>query len=483
MCVVVGSIDQATSTCRMCKAFKPQSGRYALRPHLVNVQTGLLTLPQGVPTKVRSAGIVLCIRDMMYRTIRMLKSHRSIPAGFARYDAHPSTYSIALIASLSQWARANPSAKLTQNPGWPGCCRPPSAGEQKAVAIADWPSVSTIYHIPIPLDVKAILDTLNFQRMHTFANNSTNARAPASPSQPPSMSRRGSAAVASALRNEVTPVKTTSLPIPAKLRGSSPLQSTATLTNPASRASAELSPSSAISSNGMDQIVLPRRPMVDVQPEKRRDNSREAKQSPGRKNAELTGTLSRKGGAQRPPLSNVISPAKATGDAQPQPRKGSSGNPSPPPSNTLRNADRTHEKSNSPSTLRQRSPLDLDVSGLSISSGSSSASSDSGDGSETTVISDGGFTDYLSDESEAELQRQAEIRAAIVAQTQVEEQEFRAARQQLANIDLRPPRSWTSNVNSMPRSQSGAPADNGSYGSQQFSSSSFTGQATTQSRV
>ena len=46
------------------------------------------------------------------------------------------------------------------------------------------------------------------------------------------------------------------------------------------------------------------------------------------------------------------------------------------------------------------------------------------------------------DESEAELQRQAEVKAAIVAQNQAEEQEFKAARQQLAYVDLRPPKSW-----------------------------------------
>ena len=61
---------------------------------------------------------------------------------------------------------------------------------------------------------------------------------------------------------------------------------------------------------------------------------------------------------------------------------------------------------------------------------------------DSTVTSDGGFTDYLSDESEAELQRQAEVKAAIVAQNQAEEQEFKAARQQLADVDLRPPKSW-----------------------------------------
>lgn len=67
---------------------------------------------------------------------------------------------------------------------------------------------------------------------------------------------------------------------------------------------------------------------------------------------------------------------------------------------------------------------------------------------DSTVTSDGGFTDYLSDESEAELQRQAEIKAAIVAQNQAEEQEFKAARQQLADVDLRPPKTWSNTTSS-----------------------------------
>ena len=59
------------------------------------------------------------------------------------------------------------------------------------------------------------------------------------------------------------------------------------------------------------------------------------------------------------------------------------------------------------------------------------------------AVSDGSrFTDYLSDESEAELQRQAEARAALIAQNQAEELEFRIARQQLGNVALQPPKSW-----------------------------------------
>ncbi|KAJ7699960.1 hypothetical protein B0H17DRAFT_1047930 [Mycena rosella] len=87
---------------------------------------------------------------------------------------------------------------------------------------------------------------------------------------------------------------------------------------------------------------------------------------------------------------------------------------------------------------RPQKKADVETSSASGSSGSDSI----GSLTESTVTSDGGFTDYLSDESEAELQRQAEAKAALVAQNEAEELEFRAARQALANIGLRPPKSW-----------------------------------------
>lgn len=86
---------------------------------------------------------------------------------------------------------------------------------------------------------------------------------------------------------------------------------------------------------------------------------------------------------------------------------------------------------------------------------SSESSSDSGGSrgslSDATVISDGAFTDYLSDESDAELQRQAEAKAALVAQNQAEELEFKAARQQLAGVGLRPPKAWDDTNEAIPR--------------------------------
>lgn len=115
------------------------------------------------------------------------------------------------------------------------------------------------------------------------------------------------------------------------------------------------------------------------------------------------------------------------------------------------------------------SGLEGPMAGLTIPSSPSSASSSSGGSSASSDHTvDGGFTDYLSDESEAELQRQAEIKAALVAQNRMEEQEFRAARQQLVTVDLRPPKSWNPDTNGPSRSSAQpayttAPFANASY--------------------
>lgn len=62
--------------------------------------------------------------------------------------------------------------------------------------------------------------------------------------------------------------------------------------------------------------------------------------------------------------------------------------------------------------------------------------------SNNAVPPDEGFTDYLADESEVELQGQVETRAAVIALNRAEELEFKMARQQLAQANLRPPKSW-----------------------------------------
>lgn len=107
------------------------------------------------------------------------------------------------------------------------------------------------------------------------------------------------------------------------------------------------------------------------------------------------------------------------------------------------------------------------VSANGSSTNISSASSDSsgGSNSETTVISDGGFTDYLSDESEQELQRQAEVRAELLTQNHFEELEFKKARQQLVQVDLRPPKSWTGSGSGSGSGSGGGSVGGGSAGS------------------
>jgi hypothetical protein len=108
----------------------------------------------------------------------------------------------------------------------------------------------------------------------------------------------------------------------------------------------------------------------------------------------------------------------------------------------------THSRSPSASSVLSRvtvavtRPLKEREDELSSASSGSGSSDGMESLSDSTVVSDGAFTDYLSDESEAELQRQAEARAALLAQTQMEEMEFKAARLQLAHVDLRPPKLW-----------------------------------------
>lgn len=62
------------------------------------------------------------------------------------------------------------------------------------------------------------------------------------------------------------------------------------------------------------------------------------------------------------------------------------------------------------------------------------------DGNDSSSQSGGSDSMVSSEESEVDLQKQAEIKAALLAQTSAEEQEFRAARQKI--VDLRPPKSW-----------------------------------------
>jgi len=143
-------------------------------------------------------------------------------------------------------------------------------------------------------------------------------------------------------------------------------------------------------------------------------------------------------------VSKIVANSRSQSNRDATPLKFRNLIPGPVDSSTTR--DTTDQ---APSFIISRTSRNEDDCSASSSSGSSGGRSSLSD---NTVTSDGGFTDYLSDESEAELQRQAEEKAALFAQMQAEELEFKMARQQLAHIGLRPPKSWnptnTSSVHS-----------------------------------
>jgi len=330
-----------------------------------------------------------------------------------------------------KWAKTNPPPKSSgyQNPGWPGCCRPPAANEHRMIQAADWPSVSVVHQICIPAEIKALLDSLSSKGNHIPALGANGTRG--SPSTP--LLNIGNASPPHKPNNTG---KTSPMAIPARGRpGGSPKQMMASLTSNNPRASGGNVSTSVPSASSMEQLQIHRRGTHPEFTDKRTESSHSAHSSPNRKNIDLDGSISRRNSGGRTPVKPSTPPmsvAKLSLDDQPTPLR-ISPKTSPP------NARPIDRVSGSVASRAQPKKNSIEISSASSSSGSSDGMGSTTDG---TVTSDGGFTDYLSDESEAELQRQAEARAALVAQNHAEEQEFKAARQQLAYVDLRPPKSW-----------------------------------------
>ncbi|CDO68694.1 hypothetical protein BN946_scf184652.g21 [Trametes cinnabarina] len=368
----------------------------------------------------------------------------------------------------------HPDSLAIRTRGWPGCCRPPNPGEYKLIGAADWPAVSVVHHIPIPPEIKSILDGITAPRGTSPLASPTGTVRPVATLQTtpaPAISRRASCNVASPTRAEAVIAKGSSAAASIKVRsGGSPKQVSAPLTSNIRSVAKDTSMASLSKATATEQHQTSRRSAMDVFADKRPDPSNTTQNSPGRKHAELSGSVSRRSTEHRPTLSTSTSSgntSKVAVDATVQRRRNVPTTPSASPANvppTGRTVERiTDRASAEPAPSKRASPLEDAAEKMSISSGASSSSS--GSSSETTVISDGGFTDYLSDESEAELQRQAEAKAAILAQNQLEELEFKAARQQLAHVDLRPPKSWRGDVhNTTPRSQVQAGRAASSYG-------------------
>ena len=343
----------------------------------------------------------------------------------------------------SQWARSNPKLTVYNNHGWPGCCRPPSQSEHRLIGPADWPTVSIVHSIPMPPEIKSVLDAI-FSKSNTLPPIISSARAQSQlQPPPPSLDRRNSTSSPSRKPSPPTS-KTPPVAIPPRGRsGGSPVPQSSALGGTTPRSSAPAS----------DQYPLTRRQTFT---EGTKDKSRAPS---ARRYVDQDGSLSRRNTA-RPSLSNIASaytPSRPSGDFTTQHQYSSTLQTPLVDSYVTSSQDSPFGRTLS----SKRSSLQAAMAALDVSS-SSGSSSDSGSSrgslSDATVISDGAFTDYLSDESDAELQRQAEAKAALVAQNQAEELEFKAARQQLAGVGLRPPKAWDDTNESVPRATSHASA-------------------------
>ncbi|KAF8165451.1 hypothetical protein B0H34DRAFT_689268 [Crassisporium funariophilum] len=404
MCYSSGSIDQAVNPCPMCKVFPPVNRC----PHQRDICRNRALHPR---------------MDVLFLKNAEVESFNG--CGFCK------------------WASTTPPPppKMAgyNNPGWPGCCRAPSQQEYRLVAAADWRAVSIVHRVPIPNEIKMALDCLTFR---------------GSPIQPTSPSSRSTPGKSTPVRKNsgiTTPSKqsnilsTKPMNMPTQGRGRSP-QETASAVTLSRSSSVNLASSSVPSTSSMDQhSPTSRRKIAAVGLERRVEGSQSSHSSPGRKSIDLENPVTprRVSSVRRPtvtPATTSVSVSKVVANSR------------------LQNLDapvrrRASISGSEPVTQSQTTPRITDLPPSFIvprtskndddcSASSSSGSSGRGSLSDSTVTSDGGFTDYLSDESEAELQRQAEARAAVVAQNHAEELEFKMARQKLAHVDLRPPKSW-----------------------------------------
>lgn len=373
-------------------------------------------------------------------------------------------YSLSSLQELCvQWARTNPPQKQAgyNNPGWPGCCRPPTTNEYRMIQAADWRSVSVIHQVPIPPDIKAALDSLGTRGSpipHGGRGMGGGGR-----SVIPSFERRNSGSPSS--RSSSLSGKPSAMSISGKTRGGSPKQLNASLGSSLSRSSSgnAISTSVPTGSSPLDQGIQRRQAPADSAVEKCIDGTHSLHSSPSRRTVDLDSSITpKRNSSGRPsltPATPSVSLSKVVVDGRPQApirRRASissSTKSSPPPQRTDRPIS---------FVIPRSTKKDEHLSSASSSSGSSDSL---GSLTDSTVTSDGAFTDYLSDESEAELQRQAEARAALLAQNQAEEQEFKAARQQLAHVDLRPPKSWNpTNITNSPAARL-APGSTPAYSS------------------
>src|ERR1700729_4184064 len=226
-------------------------------------------------------------------------------ADSARYVSMSTNFGAFLANTSLQWAKTNPPSGY--NPGWPGCCRPPNPNEHRYIQAADWHSVSVVHSVPIPPEIRNLLESLS-------PRNGPNASGGRSPSMP-LMDRRNSSNTNLA-KSTASSAKTAPMSIPPKGRsGGSPQLTQSTLSKADSRGGGV--PSSLPGASAMDQCQSQRR--LEQGDKSRSPSSRN---SPSRKLVELEGTLSRRSSADRRPSVSKVTPSSSvsnvTVDAQMQ---------------------------------------------------------------------------------------------------------------------------------------------------------------------
>ncbi|GJJ07272.1 hypothetical protein Clacol_001472 [Clathrus columnatus] len=286
-----------------------------------------------------------------------------------------------------KWAKRNSKLvspeNISRNPGWPGCCRPPKTNEYEYINAADWYAISKIHGIIAP----------------------SKTTKPVLPVVTPSIERRNSNPVSSSRRSSDTPP-------------------------------------SMVATGGGPKLPLVTRETTII--------TLSPKSFPKPATSSIATTIASSPSRSSPPLNPSASPSTER-------RVSTRTYPiTDTPFATLRGPPPNFNLNNPTQTLNSSPPRPVNSppkSSASVSSSSSSRSSGSGSITQSETVTSEGFTDYLSDESEAEMQREAERRAneaEIVARLQRtklehgrEEQEFRAARTQLASVGLQPPPAWS----------------------------------------
>ena len=301
------------------------------------------------------------------------------------------------------------------------------------IQAADWRAVSIVHRISIPSEIKLALESFSHKGLLV---QPTTIASRSSPGKSISSAARRNSGATTPSKSNILSAKAMNTPIQGRGRSLQATDGGANL----SRSSSTSMISSSVPSS-MDRSPTTRK-KASMASERRIDGTQSAQSSPIRKPTDIENPVPprRMPSTRRPavtPATTSVSVSKIVADSRSQSNHDTPlkfrALAGPVDSSTTRNAD------HAPSFIIPRSSKNEDDCGASSSSGSSGGRSSLTD---NTVTSDGGFTDYLSDESEAELQRQAEEKAAVFAQMQAEELEFKMARQQLAQIGLRPPKSW-----------------------------------------